>query len=556
MGHDCSAFLGGELRRIVKDVGERLVELAYVVEQRHALDAAEGSLVEPGCIAEDERIGRDATHMGAGNRIVRVDCVEKRFERGGAESLGSRARGVLAIEQPARGGRADCHRYEFSHGRALRKNRTERADQGAVTRTHRRAVRGHRPAQDTRTDRPRDNLERKRAAITLDGMTVARVSAKGARRWLGGHPWIYRTDVTERPMVDAGAVLVHDQRGKPLGWALWSPLSEISLRLLDKNPDAVIDQAWWDERIASAIARRVPLEDHTNAFRLVHGEADGCPSLVCDRYGEWLVVQFMSAGLEHFREEIVGSLRSLAEPAGILARNDVSLRTKEGLPRETVVLDGDVPREIEVHEYGLRFLAAPWTGQKTGAFLDQRENRHFIGTVARGRALDCFSYHGSFALHLAKKATHVTALDASGPALMRAAENAARNSIDNISFVEANAFDYLREKEREGITFDTIVLDPPAFAKTRAALPAAMRGYKDINLRAMRLLAPGGLLYTASCSFHLTKPLFLEMLQNAASDSGRRVAIRALTGQPLDHPEVLSIPETGYIKGALLEVMD
>jgi 23S rRNA (cytosine1962-C5)-methyltransferase len=318
----------------------------------------------------------------------------------------------------------------------------------------------------------------------------------------------------------------------------------------------VIDQAWWDERIASAIARRVPLEDHTNAFRLIHGEADGCPSLVCDRYDQWLVVQFMSAGLESFREEILSSLRSLVEPAGILARNDVPLRAKEGLPRETVVLAGEVPREIEVHEYGVKFLAAPWTGQKTGAFLDQRENRHFVGTLARGRALDCFSYHGSFALHLAQNATHVTALDASGPALLRAAENAARNSLANISFVEANAFDYLREKEHEGITFDTIVLDPPAFAKTRAAIPGALRGYKDINLRAMRLLAPGGLLYTASCSFHLTKPLFLEMLQDAAADSGRRVAIRAFTGQPLDHPEVLTIPETGYIKGALLEVME
>jgi 23S rRNA (cytosine1962-C5)-methyltransferase len=277
---------------------------------------------------------------------------------------------------------------------------------------------------------------------------------------------------------------------------------------------------------------------------------------VCDRYDEWLVVQLMSAGLERFREEIIASLRSLIEPAGILARNDVQLRAKEGLARETVVLHGDVPREIEVNEYGIRFLAAPWTGQKTGAFLDQRENRHFVGSVARGRALDCFSYHGSFALHLAKKATHVTALDASGPALMRAAENAARNSLDNITFVEANAFDYLREKESEGLTYDTIVLDPPAFAKTRAALPGAMRGYKDINLRALRLLAPGGLLYTASCSFHLTKPLFLEMLQDAAADSGRRVALRAVTGQPMDHPEVLSIPETGYIKGALLEVMD
>ncbi|MEX2111018.1 MAG: class I SAM-dependent rRNA methyltransferase [Gemmatimonadaceae bacterium] len=387
-------------------------------------------------------------------------------------------------------------------------------------------------------------------------MTIARINARGARRWASGHVWVYRTDVIERPLVEAGAVLVHDNRGKPLGWALWSPKSEISLRLLDTNADAVIDQAWWDERIAAAIARRVPLEDHTNAFRLVHGEADGCPSLVCDRYDQWLVVQFMSAGLETFRQEIVASLGSLVEPAGILARNDVPLRSKEGLPRETVVLQGDVPREIEVHEYGVKFLAAPWTGQKTGAFLDQRENRHFVGTVARGRALDCFSYHGSFALHLARKATHVVALDASAPALVRAAENAARNSLGNISFVEANAFDYLRERERDGTTFDTIVLDPPAFAKTRSALPGAIRGYKDINLRAMRLLAPGGLLYTASCSFHLSKSMFQEMLQEAAADSGRRMAIRALTGQPIDHPEVLTIAETGYIKGALLEAMD
>jgi len=387
-------------------------------------------------------------------------------------------------------------------------------------------------------------------------MTVARVNAKGAKRWQAGHPWIYRTDVTERPVVEAGAVLVHDNRGKALGWALWSPLSEISLRLLDRNPDAIIDQAWWDERIAASIARRVPLEDHTNAMRLVHGEADGLPSLICDRYDQWLVVQFMSAGLDRFRAEILESLRSLVDPDGVLARNDVPLRSKEGLPRETVLLSGEVPREIEVHEYGVKFLAAPYTGQKTGAFLDQRENRHFVGTVARGRALDCFSYHGSFALHLARNATHVTALDSSGPALMRAADNAARNLLTNIAFVEANAFDYLRERERDGTTYDTIVLDPPAFAKTKGALAGAVRGYKDINLRAMRLLAPGGLLYTASCSFHLSKPLFLEMLQDAAADSGRRVAIRALTGQPIDHPEVLSIPETGYIKGALLEVME
>jgi 23S rRNA (cytosine1962-C5)-methyltransferase len=204
----------------------------------------------------------------------------------------------------------------------------------------------------------------------------------------------------------------------------------------------------------------------------------------------------------------------------------------------------------------VRYLAAPWTGQKTGAFLDQRENRALVGRVARGRALDCFSYHGSFALHLARGAEHVLALDVSAAALARAEENAHRNGFANIETREANAFEFLREAERGGERFDTIVLDPPAFAKTRSALPAALRGYKDVNLRGMRLLAPGGLLFTASCSYHLTKPLFLEMLSAAAADSGRRVALREIRGQPLDHPELLTVPETGYIKGALIEALD
>jgi 23S rRNA (cytosine1962-C5)-methyltransferase len=241
---------------------------------------------------------------------------------------------------------------------------------------------------------------------------------------------------------------------------------------------------------------------------------------------------------------------------GVLARNDVPLRTKEGLSLSSELLHGSVPREVEVVEHGVRYVAAPWEGQKTGAFLDQRENRAFVGGLARGHALDCFSYHGSFALHLARHADRVTALDLSPAALARAADNCARNGITNVDLVEANAFDYLRSREQAGDRFDTIVLDPPAFAKNRSALPAAVRGYKEINLRAMRLLARGGLLFTASCSFHLTKPLFLDMLQAAAADSGRRIALRDLRGQPLDHPEVLTIPETGYIKGALLEALD
>jgi 23S rRNA (cytosine1962-C5)-methyltransferase len=385
---------------------------------------------------------------------------------------------------------------------------------------------------------------------------IAVVSSKGARRWAAGHPWIYRSDVVHRPDGPAGAVTVQAGNGRPLGVALWSPASEISLRLIDHDPNAAIDRQWWHRRLEMAIRRRAPLAGQASAYRLVHGEGDACPSLIVDRYDRWLVVQLMSAGLERFRDEIVAALLELTGAEGILARNDAPLRVKEGLARETVLLAGDVPRELEVDEHGVRYLAAPWQGQKTGAFLDQRENRHFVGGVARGRALDCFSYHGSFALHLARRADHVTALDVSAHALERAGENVRRNGFTNVSFVEADAFEFLRERERRGERFDTIVLDPPAFAKTRSALPGALRGYKDVNLRALRLLEPGGLLYTASCSFHLTKPLFLEMLHDAAADSGRRVALREVRGQPLDHPEVLTIPETGYIKGALLEAMD
>jgi len=385
---------------------------------------------------------------------------------------------------------------------------------------------------------------------------TATVTTKGLRRWESGHPWIYRSDVAERPQSDAGAVLVRDSRNRPLGWALWSPTSEISLRFIESNIDLELDSDWWRDRIERALKRRVGLDTVTNAYRVVHGEADGIPSLVVDRYDRWAVVQLMSAGLEAFRNEIVEALVHVLRVDGILARNDATLRGKEGLARETVVLYGDVPREIEVDEYGIRYMAAPWTGQKTGAFLDQRENRKLAGDVARGVALDCFSYHGSFALHLAQNADQVTALDSSAKALERAKQNAVLNGIQNIDFVETNAFDFLKEKERDDARFDTIVLDPPAFAKTRSSIPAALRGYKDINMRAMRLLAEGGTLFTASCSFHLSKALFLEMLEAAAADSGRRIMLREIRGQPIDHPEVLTIPETGYIKGALLQALD
>jgi 23S rRNA (cytosine1962-C5)-methyltransferase len=359
-----------------------------------------------------------------------------------------------------------------------------------------------------------------------------------------------------RPEAPAGAVTIRDERGRELGCALWSPKSEIALRVLDRNPRAPLDMPWWRARLEAAIARRASVAMHANAYRLVHAEADGCPSLICDRYDRWLVVQLMSAGLEHYRAPIVAALQELVEPLGILARNDVPLRAKEGLTTDVELLTGEVPHEIEVVEHGIRYLAAPWDGQKTGAFLDQRENRLAIRELTRGRALDCFSYHGSFAIHLATYAERVVALDVSSPALQRAARNLALNGLSNVDLVEANAFEYLKAAQRDREHFDTIVLDPPAFAKTRASLPSAIRGYKEINLRAMRLLSPGGILFTASCSFHLTMPLFLEMLRDAAGDSGRHLALRQLRGQPLDHPEVLNIPETGYIKGAVLQALD
>jgi 23S rRNA (cytosine1962-C5)-methyltransferase len=388
---------------------------------------------------------------------------------------------------------------------------------------------------------------------TLESATV---STKGARRWEKGHPWIYRSDVLTRPEAPAGAVIVHNERGRPLGCALWSPNSEIALRLLDRNPAVLLDESWWRTRIAEAIARRVPIANDANAYRLVHGEADLCPSLICDRYDKWLVVQLMSAGIEQYRPEIVNALAELAQPLGILARNDVPLRAKEGLATTVELLTGEVPQEIEVVEHGLRYLAAPWDGQKTGAFLDQRENRVAAAAHARGRALDCFSYHASFAIHLATKADTVVALDVSSDALRRAARNCELNGLTNVELVEANAFEFLRAQQRSRQQYEMIVLDPPAFAKTRASVPSAVRGYKEINLRAMRLLSRGGILFTASCSFHLTIPLFLDMLRAAAADSGRRLALREMHGQPLDHPGILSVPETGYLKSAVIEAID
>ena len=382
-------------------------------------------------------------------------------------------------------------------------------------------------------------------------MTAVRVTARGAERWVRGHPWIYRSEVTAGDL-PAGVVHVEDPRGRFIGQALHSPVSEIRLRLLERT-DRAVDAAWWRERLTLSAARREGID--ASAYRLVHGEADGLPSLVVDRYDRWLVAQVLSAGMETLREPIVTALEELFRPEGVLLRNDAPVRRREGLDEQVVLARGTVPRQIEVREAGARYLAAPWDGQKTGAFLDQRPNRVLAGELATsgGRALDCFAYHGSFAIHLARRSRTVLALDLSHDALARGAANAELNGLENIEWREGDAFETLRAFARARERFDTIVLDPPAFAKSRSTVSSALRGYHEINLRAMRCLAPGGTLLTASCSFHVRLPEFLAMLAEAAADSGRRLFLRHILGQDVDHPEVLTIPETSYLKGAVLQ---
>jgi 23S rRNA (cytosine1962-C5)-methyltransferase len=380
------------------------------------------------------------------------------------------------------------------------------------------------------------------------------VSAKGAARWEAGHPWIYRTDVYDEPRGTPGVVTVTDRRGRHLGQALYSPTSEIRLRLLTPKRET-IDATWWADRIAAAARRRAGTP--ATAYRVVHGEGDGLPSLVVDRYGPYVVAQLLSAGLEQVRADVLDGIGAALAPEGILLRNDTTVRRHEGLPLEVTPGRGTVPDTVAVEEAGVRYLAAPLTGQKTGAFLDQRENRVLVGEhTGAGRALDLFTYHGSFALHLARRAGEVVAVDSSADALARGRENAALNELTNITWREANAFDLLRELERREELFDTIVLDPPAFAKAKQSVPRALAGYKEINLRAMRLVAPGGVLFTCSCSYHVGRAVFLDMLGDAARDAGRRLQLIAITGAGRDHPELVNVPETGYLKGALLRAVD
>ncbi|HWW76777.1 MAG TPA: class I SAM-dependent rRNA methyltransferase, partial [Pyrinomonadaceae bacterium] len=335
------------------------------------------------------------------------------------------------------------------------------------------------------------------------------ITRRGVERVREGHLWVYRSDVSDAATAEGGSVVrVRDERGRPVGQAFYSARSEIALRLLTTR-DETVDREWWRARLRAAAARREGLEREADAFRLVYSEGDLLPSLIVDRYADVLVVQTLSQGTEALKETFTELLVEEFAPRSIVERNDVRVRALEGLPVRTGVLYGEEPGELEVEQHGVRFRVAPLGGQKTGAFLDQRENHAAARLYARGRALDCFTFNGGFALSIAPACESVTGLDISAEAVAAARRNAELNGAANVEFREANVFDALHEMEAEGRRFDTIVLDPPAFAKNRASVAAAARGYKEINLRALKMLSAGGHLVTCTCSYHMTEPLFL-----------------------------------------------
>jgi 23S rRNA (cytosine1962-C5)-methyltransferase len=376
------------------------------------------------------------------------------------------------------------------------------------------------------------------------------ISARGEDRLRGGHPWIYRSDVTEARAEAGDIVAVRNRRGQMLGSALYSDRSQIAIRMLTYG-EALADAALIRRRLEAAIAFRSTLHIEATAFRLVHGEADLLPSLIVDRYGEYLIVQTLSQGMEKLTPVIVEALNAIVAPRGILARNDPRARLLEGLEQKVEVLSGDVPPTVTVHELSVEYDVDVWKGQKTGLFLDQRENRAAAALYAHGRVLDCFSYNGGFALTLASKATSTTAFDISEDAVARIQANAARNSV-SIDARAGNVFDELRGLERLKERFDTIVLDPPAFAKSRAAVEKATAGYKEINLRALKLLNPDGMLVTCSCSYHVNEAAFAEIVYEAAVDAQTHVTVVEKRMQGRDHPVLLGVPETYYLKCFIL----
>jgi len=383
-----------------------------------------------------------------------------------------------------------------------------------------------------------------------------RVSKRGAERLQGGHLWIYRSDVERAPAdLEAGDVVaLVDGRGRFLGKAFWSSRSQIALRIvtLDEVP---VDEGFFAARLSQALELRGRVFGDEPCVRLVHGEGDLLPGLVVDRYGPVAVMQTLIPATDRRKAFLAEVLAGALPLQAVVERNDVRVRELEGLAQQKGVLRGELPGGLELVEGEVRMALDVLGGQKTGAFLDQRENHLLAGAYAQGRCLDCFSYAGGFALQLARRAAEVTAVEMQPGATALLKDNALRNRAGNLTVVEANAFDYLRDRAEEEPAWDMVVLDPPAFAKNRDALPNARRGYKEVNLRALQILKPGGILVTASCSYHLSEAMLEELVLEAAMDAGRRVQLLERRGAGRDHPVLLGVPETRYLKCLFLRVV-
>lgn len=381
------------------------------------------------------------------------------------------------------------------------------------------------------------------------------ISPRGVERLRSGHLWIYRSDVRSA-QADAGAIVrLVDERGNFQGRAFYSDKSQIAVRLLTRE-DRPADRAFFSDRLRRAAAYRDLVVENSQACRLVYSEADLLPSLIVDRYADYLVVQTLSQGTERLKNLIVEILVELFSPRGILERNDPKVRLLEGLEQRVSVLHGEIPPEIPSRENGIIFIHDLLKGQKTGSFLDQRENHWAARRYASGEVLDCFSYQGGFALTVAAKCVHVQGIEMAPSALQAARRNQEVNGISNVDFRDGNTFDVLKEYDDSGRRFQMIILDPPAFAKNRDSIPAAQRGYKEINLRALKLLNPGGFLLTCSCSYHITEPLFLQILAEAANDAKKAIVVAERRTQAQDHPILLTMPETHYLKCLVVKALE
>jgi len=389
--------------------------------------------------------------------------------------------------------------------------------------------------------------------IVPEGSVV--ISSRGVERVRLGHLWVYRSDIRTAQAQPGAVVRVTDERGRYHGRAFYSDKSQIAVRLLTRE-DRPVDRAFLTERLRQALAYRERVVENSEAFRLVYSEADLLPSLIVDRYGDYLVMQTLSQGTERLKSLFTEILAELISPKGIIERNDPKVRLLEGLEQKVSVLHGEVPSEIHVRENGILFACDLLKGQKTGSFLDQRENHFEARRYASGDVLDCFSYQGGFALTVADCCEHVEVIEMAPAAIEAARKNQQLNGISNVHFREGNTFDLLKEYDEAGRRFRMIILDPPAFAKNRDSIPAAQRGYKEINLRAMKLLVPGGYLITCSCSYHVTEPLFLQILAEAANDAKRSVIVVERRTQAKDHPILLTMPETHYLKCMIIRIID